>query len=47
MHFAPVVGVIVCWTGDPAEGERVLAPIREAAQPVMDMVQPMPYTALQ
>jgi FAD/FMN-containing dehydrogenase len=47
MHFKPVTGVIVCWTGDPEEGERVLAPIREAAQPLMDMVQRMPYTALQ
>ena len=47
MHFAPVVGIVICWTGDHAEGERVLAPIREAAQPVMDLVQPMPYTALQ
>ena len=47
MHFAPVVGLVVCWTGDMEEGERVLAPIREVAQPVMDMVQPIPYTALQ
>jgi hypothetical protein len=47
MHFKPIVGVIICWTGDHEEGERVLAPIREAVQPVMDMVQPMPYTALQ
>ena len=47
MHFAPVFGLIVCWTGDHEEGERVLAPIREVAQPVMDMVQPIPYVALQ
>ena len=47
MHFAPMVGVVVCWTGDHAEGERVLAPIRKVAQPVMDMVQPIPYAALQ
>ncbi len=47
MHFAPVFGLVVCWTGEVEEGERVLAPIREAAQPVMDMVQPIPYTALQ
>jgi hypothetical protein len=47
MHFKPVVGLVICWTGDHDEGERVLAPIREVAQPVMDMVQPMPYTALQ
>jgi hypothetical protein len=47
MHFKPVLGVIICWTGDQEEGERVVAPIREAAQPVMDVVQPMPYVALQ
>jgi len=46
-HGAPVVGVIVCWTGDHAEGERVIAPLREAVQPVLDIVQPMPYVALQ
>ena len=47
MHFKPIIGIVICWTGDHDEGERVVAPIREAAQPVMDMVQPMPYTALQ
>ena len=44
---APMFGLIVCWTGDHEEGERVLAPIREVAQPMMDMVQPIPYVALQ
>ncbi|HWI09575.1 MAG TPA: FAD-binding oxidoreductase [Solirubrobacteraceae bacterium] len=43
----PVVGIVVCWTGDHEEGERVVAPLREAAQPVADLVGPMPYTALQ
>ena len=47
MHFKPIFGTLVCWTGDHDEGERVMAPIREVAQPVMDMVQPMPYVALQ
>ena len=47
MHFAPIFGLVVCWTGDMDEGERVLAPVREVVQPVMDMVAPMPYTALQ
>jgi FAD/FMN-containing dehydrogenase len=47
MHFAPILGVIICWTGDMEAGERVVAPIREAVKPVMDMVAPMPYTALQ
>jgi len=47
MHFKPMVGLVICWTGDHEEGERVVAPIREVAQPVLDMVQPTPYTALQ
>ena len=47
MHFKPVSGMIVCWTGSQEEGEKVLAPVREVAQPVMDMVGPMPYAALQ
>jgi FAD/FMN-containing dehydrogenase len=47
MHFKPILGVVICWTGSIAEGERVLEPIRRVAQPLMDMVQPMPYTALQ
>ena len=40
-----VVGV--AWCGDLAEGERVLAPLREAHPPALDLVQPMPYVALQ
>jgi hypothetical protein len=47
MHFQPAVGIVICWTGDHEEGERVIAPLREVAQPAVDMVQPMPYTALQ
>jgi FAD/FMN-containing dehydrogenase len=40
-----VVGV--AWSGDLAEGERVLAPLREACPPALDLVGPMPYVALQ
>ncbi|MEA2449312.1 MAG: hypothetical protein QOG63_1244 [Thermoleophilaceae bacterium] len=47
MHFKPILGLVICWTGDHEEGERVVAPIREVAQPMMDMVGPMPYVALQ
>lgn len=43
----PVVAVVLCWTGDHDEGERAVAPLREAAQPVADLVGPMPYAALQ
>jgi hypothetical protein len=47
MHFKPVLGLVICWSGSHEEGERVVAPIREVAQPMMDMVGPMPYVALQ
>jgi FAD binding domain/Berberine and berberine like len=47
MHFQPAVGIVICWTGDHEEGERLIAPLREVAQPAVDMVQPMPYVALQ
>src|SRR5204863_819305 len=46
-HGAPMVGIVICWTGSHEEGERVVKPIREVAQPIMDMVGPIPYTALQ
>jgi FAD/FMN-containing dehydrogenase len=39
-------GVVVCWSGDPAEGEAAIASMRELG-PAVDLVQPMPYTAVQ
>jgi FAD/FMN-containing dehydrogenase len=43
----PVVGVIVSYAGPPEAGERVLAPLRAFGPPGVDLVQPMPYTAVQ
>jgi FAD/FMN-containing dehydrogenase len=43
----PVVGVIVVYAGDVAEGEEVFRPLREFGPPGLDMVQPMPYVAVQ
>jgi FAD/FMN-containing dehydrogenase len=36
--------VAVTWTGDPAEGDELLAPIRAAAPVAVDWVREMPYT---
>jgi len=47
MHGAPAVGVVICWTGSKEEGERVVAPIRDVLQPAVDLVGPIPYTAVQ
>jgi len=42
------VGIIFCYVGPPEEGEEALKPLRESLpQPVLDMIQPMPYVALQ
>lgn len=43
---APVVAIVVCYAGDLAEGEQVVAPLRRLATPVADVIAPMPYTAL-
>jgi FAD/FMN-containing dehydrogenase len=46
LHGAPVIALLVAYTGDPAEGERVLAPLRSLATPLLDLIGPMPYPAL-
>ncbi len=44
----PAVGIIYAYIGSPEEGEAALRPLREALPPpVLDMVQPMPYVAIQ
>ena len=42
----PVVAIAVCYTGDPAEGEQIVAPLRRLATPIADVVAPMPYPAI-
>jgi FAD/FMN-containing dehydrogenase len=42
----PVMGVIVCYTGDPDKGEAAMKPILDL-NPVLRMVQPMPYVGVQ
>jgi FAD/FMN-containing dehydrogenase len=41
------VAIIVCYAADVDEGERVVSPLREFGFPIVDLVQPMPYTAVQ
>jgi FAD/FMN-containing dehydrogenase len=43
----PVAGVVICYAGDVEEGEEAIRPLREFGPPALDMVQPMPYVALQ
>jgi len=46
-HGRPVAVVAVAWSGGLEEGERVLAPLRAGCPPLVDLVAPMPYVALQ
>jgi hypothetical protein len=39
--------VILVWIGDPAAGEKAIAPLRSVAIPFADVVRPVPYVALQ
>ena len=43
----PVIGVVLVWSGDLAEGERAIAPVRAIGTPLADVVRPAPYVALQ
>jgi FAD/FMN-containing dehydrogenase len=43
----PALGVVLCYAGPLEEAEDALKPLREFGPPAMDMVQPMPYVAVQ
>jgi FAD/FMN-containing dehydrogenase len=40
------LNILVCWTGDIAEGERAIAPLRALAEPIADVVAPIPYPVM-
>ena len=43
----PVAGIVGCYNGPVDAGERVLRPVRTFGPPLVDEIQPMPYTAIQ
>lgn len=47
LHNTPLVGLAVCYAGDPAQGEEVLRPLRRFGPPLVDEIRPTPYTAMQ
>ena len=42
-HGEIVIFGLVCWSGDAAAADDALAPLRAAAEPIADMLRPMPY----
>jgi FAD/FMN-containing dehydrogenase len=47
MQLKPATGIVWAFVGAIEEGERALQPLRDAFDARVDMVQPIPYTALQ
>ena len=46
-HHGQLVNLaLLACTGDPAEGERAVAPFRALATPIVDMIKTQPYAAL-
>lgn len=43
----PGFGVAVCWTGDPAAGERAIEPLRRLGAPLDDTIRLIPYLEMQ
>ena len=46
-HGEQVVAFPLCYSGAAEEGQDVVRPLREFDEPVVDLVQPMPFTAQQ
>jgi FAD binding domain/Berberine and berberine like len=46
-HGQPFVTLLAVHPGDPADGERILRPLREIAEPIADLSAAMPYTEAQ
>ena len=43
----PAVGVVYCYVGPVEKGEQAARPLRESTSPSLELLQPMPYAALQ
>jgi hypothetical protein len=46
-YGTPVLGLVLVWAGDPAEGQKAIAPLRRIGRPITDLVRPAPYLLLQ
>ncbi len=47
LHGQSVAAIVLCYSGDLAEGERVVRPIKTFGPPAAELIRPMPYPALQ
>jgi len=42
-HGKPLVAIDVCYDGSISKGELLLKPLRKFTEPIVDLIQPMPY----
>ena len=47
VHGKQVVMVGACYAGPPEEGAEVVRPLKQFGRPIVDLLEPKPYTALQ
>jgi FAD/FMN-containing dehydrogenase len=47
VHGKPIVMVGACYAGSPDEGAEVVRPLKQFGRPILDLLEPKPYTALQ
>jgi FAD/FMN-containing dehydrogenase len=47
VHGKPIVMVGACYAGAPEDGIEVVRPLKEFGSPIVDLLEPKPYTALQ
>ena len=43
----PALGIVFCYIGSVEDGEQAARTLKEGTSPVVDLVQPMPYAAMQ
>jgi FAD/FMN-containing dehydrogenase len=43
---SPVVAIFLCYTGDLAQGEQVIAPLRHLGTVIADVISPIPYPVM-
>lgn len=46
-HGERICAMLACYSGDPADAEAVIAPIRALRDPVIDLLREQPYTEVQ
>ena len=47
MHGKPIVAILACYSGNPAEGEKAVAAIKSFGKPIGDVLVRRPYAQLQ